>query len=103
MDHPRGLIARVRMLVPMKYASMTLTDLERALRRRGVIVFFRPKKAAIDRMPTRPANVRFPGKKVPIDIAMVMDVRGDVVRIEDDHGFGAWVAIDDGLYAIDEL
>jgi hypothetical protein len=82
---------------------MTLADLERALRTRGVIVLFRAKKSALDRMPMRPINVRFPGKKSPVDLAMVMDVRGDAVRIEDDHGFSAWVAIDDGLYAVDEL
>jgi hypothetical protein len=87
----------------MKFGPMTLCDLEKALRRRGVIVFFRAKKSALDRMPKLPENVRFPGKRVPLDLAAVVGVRGAEVKIQDDHGFSAWVAIDDGLYAVDEL
>ena len=87
----------------MKFEPMNPTDIQRALRTRGVIVFFQAKRSALERMPKRPLNVRFPGKKVSVDVAMVTDVRGDEVKIEDDHGFGGWVAIADGFYAVDEL
>ena len=82
---------------------MTTDELERALRKRDVIVLFRAKSSALARMPKRPLNVRFPGKKVPVDAAMVTDVRRDEVKIQDEHGFGGWVAIADGFYVVDEL
>ena len=87
----------------MKYTPMSASDLQRALRTEDVIVLFQAKSSALERMPKRPANVRFPGKKVPVDVAMVTDVRGNEVKIQDDHGFGGWVAIADGFYAVDEL
>ncbi len=87
----------------MKYKPMTADEIERALRKKNVLVLFRAKSSALDRMPKRPANVRFPGKRIPVDVGYVVGVRGDQVKIQDDHGFGAWVAIDDGFYVVDEL
>lgn len=88
------------------YVSMTPAELERALRRRDVVVWCKVKASAFGRVPKRPQNVRFPGPKsswTPVDKGIVSGVIGGKMKYEDEHGFGDWLDVDDARYLVDEL
>jgi len=88
------------------YVSMTPAELERALRRTGVVVWCKIKTSALGRAPKRPHNVRFPGPKstwTAVDTGIVTGVIGGKMKYEDEHGFGDWLDVEDARYLVDEL
>lgn len=82
---------------------MTEDELKRALQTRGQIVVFAAKRSAVDRMPKTPLDMRRPGHKTPLPDGDVISVSAGRVRVQDSHGFGGTIAIEDALYRIDAL
>jgi hypothetical protein len=82
---------------------MTEAELKQALQRPGQTVGFVAKRSAVDRMPKTPLDMRRPGYKTPLTSGGVLSVSGGRVRVQDSHGYGGTIAVDDALYVIDLL
>ncbi len=91
---------------PRRFTALPDAELARcAAPGSGFLVLFAARAGTRERMPVVPVDARKPAIRAPLLRAVVTDVdlKSRRIRIADDHDVGGWVAIDDGLYALDIL